>query len=328
VNIVVVGAGAVGSVIATDLARAGDEVTLLVRPDAVPETGRVKTQVEEADREVRWAILPAAGAIAEPPDLVILCVKAPDLAAATHPLAGHIGDAPMLALHAAPEGDAVVQSALGRPIFGGIFTGGAEYLAPGMARVVAPALALDPAAPPPPEALAALRRALPVTLDAPLADLRWAHVLLSLPQALSALVDSSLAQLVDDRYVAGLSATLLTEAARVFAKAGVTPAAMPGVEMSKLRRLHAMPGLFAGRVARQELHALAARAPLADPLLQSLRRRRPTEIDALPGTIARLGRQHAVPTPITDRLIETIHRVEGAGAFLPLDTLRQTMGRP
>jgi 2-dehydropantoate 2-reductase len=289
VNIVVVGAGAVGSVIATDLARAGDEVTLLVRPDAVPETGRVKTQVEEADREVRWAILPAAGAIAEPPDLVILCVKAPDLAAATHPLAGHIGDAPMLALHAAPEGDAVVQSALGRPIFGGIFTGGAEYLAPGMARVVAPALALDPAAPPPPEALAALRRALPVTLDAPLADLRWA---------------------------------------RVFAKAGVTPAAMPGVEMSKLRRLHAMPGLFAGRVARQELHALAARAPLADPLLQSLRRRRPTEIDALPGTIARLGRQHAVPTPITDRLIETIHRVEGAGAFLPLDTLRQTMGRP
>ncbi len=326
-NIVVVGAGAVGSVIATDLARAGEEVTLLVRPAALPEAGRLKTQVTEPGHEDRWAILPAVSALSETPDLVILCVKAPDLAAATASLVGLIGDAPVVALHAAPEGDATVQAALGRPITSGIFTGSAEYVAPGVARVVAPALALDPGAVPAPAGVAALARALPVARTAPLTDVRWAHVLLSLPQAISALVNMPLAMLEDDRYAAGLSTTLLTEAARVYAKAGITPAAVPGVDMGKLRRLHTMPGIFAGRVVRQEMHIFHSSATLIDPLLQSLRRQRPTEIDTLHGAVARLGQQHGVPTPALTRLSELVHRIEGTGTFLPLDSVRQAMGR-
>lgn len=325
-NIVVVGAGAVGSVIATDLARAGEEVTLLVRSDALPEAGRLKTQVTEPEKDPRWAILPAVSALTETPDLVILCVKAPDLAAAAS-LVGRIGDAPVVALHAAPEGDATAQAALGRPIISGIFTGSAEYSAPGVARVVAPALALDPGAGTAPAGLAALDRALPVARTAPLAEVRWTHVLLSLPQAISALVNMPLDMLEDDRYVAALSTTLLTEAARVYAKAGITPAAVPGVDLGKLRRLHTMPGIFAGRVVRQEMHIFHGRATLVDPLLQSLRRQRPTEIDALHGAVARLGQQHGVPTPAITRLIELLHRIEGTGTFLPLDSVRQSMGR-
>jgi len=45
-------------------------------------------------------------------------------------------------------------------------------------------------------------------------------------------------------------------------------------------------------------------------MLQSLRSGRRTEIDALNGAIARLGRQHGVPTPTNDAVVRLVHYLE------------------
>ena len=324
-NIVVLGGGAVGSVIATELARAGEEVTLLVRAQAMPATGTLKITVEDADHETRWAIVPVISTITETPDLVILCVKAPDLESATAMLVEHIGDTPVVALHAAPQGDAIVSRTLGRASSSGVFLGRAEYVQPGHVRVSQPQIALAATLPGAAASVAAFTRAITAVHTADLPALRWALVLANLPQAIAALVNQPLSTLTEDRTTQALATTLLIEASRVFAKAGIVPANLPPLDIAKLCRLHSMPGFFASRVVHQEPAFFQWRGPLIDPLLQSLRRQRPTEIDALHGEIVRLGQQHGVPTPTTAQLVEVMHGIERSGTFLTVATLKHAM---
>jgi 2-dehydropantoate 2-reductase len=326
VQILVVGAGAVGSVVATSLARAGEEVSLLVRPAAVPESGRLKTQIDVLDHEPQWAIVPVASEVAEPPDCILLCVKAPDFAAAASALAPVPASIPVMALHAAPTGDEVLASALRRPVIGGIFGGSAAWLAPGCARVLAPRLQLARAAEQVPGVVAMLQRALPITVVEEIVSTRWAHLFATLPQAVGALVNRPLAEIAEDRTVQHLATALWTEAARVFAKADI-PLTLPDYDLGRLGRLHATLGIFTGRVVRQESALLLTRGDLPDPLLQSLRRRQPTESDALHGALVRLGAQMGLPTPATARMVELLARVATTGTFLTIDQMRQAIGR-
>lgn len=325
-QILVVGAGAVGSVVATSLARAGEEVSLLVRPEAVPESGRLKTQVETRDQESQWAILPAAAEILDPPDCIFLCVKAPDLASAASMLSQVASHVPVVALHAAPKGDATIAEALHRPALGGIFGGSAALLAPGNVRSDAPRLLLARTVAQMPNVIEMLQHALPVTLVDDITHIRWAHLFATLPQTIGALVNRPLAEIAEDRTVQQFATTIWTEAARVFAKTDI-PLELPAYDLARLRRLHATLGIFTGRVVRQESGLLLMRGDLPDPLLQSLRRGQPTEVEALYGALARLGTQVGVPTPATARIMELVQRVATTGTFFTIDQVRQALGR-
>lgn len=321
-NIVVVGGGAVGSLVATDLARAGEEVTLLVRPQAMPPTGTLKTQVAELGHEARWAILPVISTLTEAPDLVILCVKAPDFMDAAG-LLSVASASPILALHAAPMGDALLASALGRAVTGGVFLGSAEYGQAGQTQVARPRVALAADAPQSLRDLCA--RALPTETATDLAATRWALALVDLPSALAALVNHAWVDLAGDRTAQGISITLLMEASRVFAKAGIAPANLPETDLARLRKLHSVPGIFVARAVHQESALFQRRGSLPLPLLQSLRRQRPTEIDALYGELARLGARHGVPTPTIARLVEVAQGIERTGTFIAADKLKQAL---
>jgi 2-dehydropantoate 2-reductase len=325
-NITIVGTGAVGSVVAVALARADADVTALLRPDAVAESGSSHMQVTGSAGEPQWAIVPSVADLTEQPDVVILCVPAHELAQASMTLAHLPAHIPVLALHAAPEADAGAQQALGRRIIGGTFTGQAEYMGPGQARAVNAGLALDPAINEHPAVLASLRSALPVTLAA-IAPLRWARLLVDLPQAIGAVVDQPFSALATERQVAALTLQLLTEATRTLATAGLTPSDLPDVDMGRLRKLHTVPGLFANGALKRESAVFPGERALPASLWQRLRRRRTTEVDALHGAIVRLGAEVGVPTPIHARLVEAMHAVTSRGTFLSLDEMKRALSR-
>ena len=82
-NILIVGAGAIGTALAVSLARGGAEVTLGVRPGRVPEGGALKVMLHnDANGAEQWAILPAVDRVAAEHDLVVLAVRSFDLVAA------------------------------------------------------------------------------------------------------------------------------------------------------------------------------------------------------------------------------------------------------
>ncbi|MBA3826157.1 MAG: NAD(P)-binding domain-containing protein, partial [Ktedonobacterales bacterium] len=100
-NIIIVGAGAIGSVVTVALARAGADVTALLRPDAVAESTSLRMQVAALGGAQQWAIVPIAATLSEEPDLVILCVPAHTLADACMVLAHLPAHIPVVALHGA-----------------------------------------------------------------------------------------------------------------------------------------------------------------------------------------------------------------------------------
>lgn len=341
-KILVVGAGAIGSVFATALARADAEVTLLVRTNDVPPAGSVRLSVEDDhETEQRWAIIPVVSEVSEAPDLVILAVKTHNVTEAAQTIAPHIGNAPVLTTQIGPRGDVLAGAVLGTErIISCVPWFAATLREPGHARItgdghlylgvpqVTEGYTHATTSPATIAALiAALTQTLPTTQVTDIVGRRWTRLLLCMPQALSASTNTPIAALLQDRRLTALSLTLIREATRVLESAGIDLAPLPGVTVDKVRRLHTMPSIFAARALRQQPLLFTAYEGMSNPTLQSLQRGRPSEIDYLNGEIVRLGIEHGVPTPANTRIVELIHTIEQSGSFLTLDALAKATSR-
>jgi len=74
----------------------------------------------------------------------------------------------------------------------------------------------------------------------------------------------------------------------------------------------------AGRVDRMKTSW-----PLLGSTLQSLRRKRSTEIDYLNGEVVELGKKTGIPTPLNAKIVELVHQVERTGTFFKVDEVRR-----
>ena len=63
--------------------------------------------------------------------------------------------------------------------------------------------------------------------------------------------------------------------------------------------------------------------PLLGSTLQSLRRKRPTEIDYLNGEVVELGKKTGMPTPLNAKIVELVHQVEQTGTFFNVEEVRR-----
>ncbi len=333
-KITVVGAGAIGSVLATALARAGEEVTLLVRAQDVPPAGSLKLSVIDGqDAGQRWAIIPVVSALAESPDLIILAVKTHNVEEAAWTVVPHLGDALIMTTQTGPRGDIIAGSVLGpERLISCIPWFTAVLQEPGHATIAGEGylyigVTHDQPAPPADRVqrvLDLLNAAIPTKLIPNITALRWTKLLLVIPQAISASTNTPVSELLHDRRLVNLGVLLLREATRVIAKAEIELAPLPGVDVAKLKRFHSVPGMFAAHAFRQQPFLLTAQET---PTLQSLRRGRPSEIDYLNGEIVRLGAEHGVPTPANARIVELIHAIERSGSFLSVDALAKATSR-
>lgn len=324
-KIAIVGAGAIGSVLATMLQDAGEEVTMLVRDSTVPEGGSIRLQYEDAASTTsHWAIVPVVGRLAEEPDLVILAVKTHDISAAATAIAPYINRAPVLTTQIGPRGDILAGVVVGNDrIISGIPWFDAILVEPGHARILGtPNLYIGYA----PEHLvndtlraiaAALNRALPTTITPHVANFRWARLTLTIPHAISAATNMPLTELMQDNRVFHIALTMMREATKVLEVAQISlMSSGQNNNLQKLQRLHAMPSFFAARFLRS-IHLLSEDADEnRSPTLQSLLRKRLSEIDYLNGEIVRLGSEYAIPTPANSRIVTLIHAIEQTGAFV------------
>jgi len=84
------------------------------------------------------------------------------------------------------------------------------------------------------------------------------------------------------------------------------------------RLIEWLPLRLAASVVAAKARRMETQWPLLGSTLQSLQRRRPTEIDYLNGEVVRLGRQLGVATPLNAIMVEMVHQVEQTGRFWTL----------
>lgn len=140
-NILIIGGGAIGSLLAARLAAAGHAITLLDRPQTAATLRANGVRLVEADGRV---LAPALQIVSASPelfthtrfDLAVLAVKAFDTTAAIEPLRPYFPAAtPLLSVQNGVGNEALLAERLSAPILAGSLTTPVEVLAPGHVRV-------------------------------------------------------------------------------------------------------------------------------------------------------------------------------------------------
>lgn len=306
--VLVIGAGALGSLLGGRLADAGRRVTLFTRRAehvaAIRERGLA---IEERDGRVTTRRLAATADATEAggADLAVVTVKAHDTRAALEPFRGRLGaEGTVLSLQNGLGNDAAIRAALGPDIrlILGATASGATLLGPGRVRdggagpttIGYPGRAPDARLARVAATLGAAGWA--ATTAARIADALWAKLLVNAAinplAALTGLPNGVLPARPD---LAELMRAVLAEAAAVARAEG------------------AAAGTETGDEAFARVRAVcAATAVNRSSMLQDLDAGRRTEIGAINGAIAALGARHGLATPLNAALVALVRGREAA----------------
>jgi 2-dehydropantoate 2-reductase len=321
VRVAVIGAGAVGGLLAALLDRAGHEVAVTARGEHLAAI-RAEGLVLDGGYGTHVARVTAAETLAEAPELAILATKAQDaetaLRANAHVLGGGV---PLLVVQNGLGGIRVAREVLpDAALLGGLALFATSYLSPGRITVTAALpIVIGAADGTPPDVLdrvaGILREALPVEVVDDLEGAQWTKLLVNHVNALPAITGLSVQQTVADPRLRRVLAASLRETVRLANALGIRFATLQGFPA------WALPWLGRGPLALTALmpRVLARRmgdVPNPGSTLQSLRRGQLTEIDFLNGAVVRTAREHGREAPINAALVDLVHEVERTGVFL------------
>ena len=322
-RVAVIGAGAVGGLLAALLDRAGHDVTVTargahlvaIRADGLVLDGGYGSHVARVD-----AAETLAEARSETPEFAILATKAQDADAALRANAAALQGVPLLVVQNGLGGIRVAHEVLPQaPLLGGLALFATSYLAPGRITVTAALPLVLGAADGTPRAVldavaAVLREALPIEIVESLEGAQWTKLLVNHVNALPAITGLSVQQTVADDGLRRVLAGSLRETVRIANRIGIRFTGLQGIPGWILPWLGRGPLWVAER-----LPILLARrmgdVPNPASTLQSIRRGQLTEIDFLNGAVVRVAREHGLDAPINAALVELVHEVERTGEF-------------
>lgn len=325
-GIVVVGAGAIGLLVAGRLAQAGAPVTLLARPGVAAALAQQGLRISQAGVPAQIvaplpAIVTPGALVGGPPDLAIVCVKGYDTAGALPTLAelqpraivtlqNGIGNEELLAVRFGAD-----------QIISGAITTSVEVEAPGQIAV-AKAGGIGLAAMTPggraaaAQAAQALRQAgFALSEHADYRALKWSKALLNmLGNATAAILDMSVAEVYADPRLLAVERQAFNEALAVMRRRGIRPINLPRYPAAVLAL--AMRWLPAPALDPLLRRVVAGGRGAKPPSLQlDLARGNPrSEGEFLYGAVARAAASAGLAAPVNQALWATLQSIASGQA--------------
>lgn len=319
-HVTVIGAGAVGGVLAALLDRAGHTVSVTARGEHA-EAMRTAGLLLTGGFGDHVASVKLVERVRADADLVLVTTKAGDTAEALRNARVPTG-CPALVVQNGLLGEDITRAALPEsPVAVGLVLFAASLVGPGQVTVTGAAPMVvggdsDAVA----TALAVLDGALPdpVAVSPDIAGAQWTKLVINQVNALPAITGLSVQDTVADDQLRGVLAAGMVETARVGRALAVAWQPIGHVDAAAVIPL--VQDGDAGLGAGEELARMLARGmgnvPNPASMLQSIRRGRTTEVDAINGAIVEHGARAGVPTPVSAALRDLVHEVERSGAFL------------
>jgi 2-dehydropantoate 2-reductase len=308
VQVVVYGAGAVGSLVGARLHEAGVNVRLIGREahvDAIRANGLLVQGRDESHR-VR---LVATTTLDGTADIILLTVKSQDVQDACRVIAALHSDATVVTMQNGVRSDSEAADILGRDrIVGCVLNMSATYLEPGVIEQNTGAL-FQVGAPFPESAarvdavFALLSPAIKTELVPDIARARWTKLMANLNNAIMTITGLPIGKALRHKGLARLSIATIRE--------GVRTAQLGGFGLDQSRRarnfrlMATLPmslsyRLFGGRLAGN----FPPGSTYGPSTLQSLKRGSSSELDYLNGEIVTLGERIGRPTPYNRGLLD------------------------
>ena len=312
-EVAVLGAGAIGSLVGARLYQAGASVRLIGRPAHVAAIQQGGLLLRDNSSSERVAI-PATTSMASPVDLVLLTVKSQDVRDACQAIAQLPSTATVVTMQNGVRSDDEAAAALGRDrVVGCVLNVSATYLEPGVVEQNTAAL-LQVGAPfaesvervgPVVEILRSGVRTQPVPN---ITQARWTKLMANLNNAIMTITGLPIGTALRNRGLARLAIATIREGVKT-ARAGSKR--MDGSPRARAFRLMAaLPFEFSALIFGPRLAGgFPPDSQFGPSTLQSLKRGSSSELDYLNGEIVSLAERIGRPSPVNRALLETGRRV-------------------
>ena len=330
-NILIVGAGAIGSLVGGKLAQSGESVILVGRPSLAQAVHSAGLRLEEDGQIQRIDEVGVAVSIAEAYhlamdldiayDLAVVTVKSYDTAGVVDELRAALAESGMpppvmLSLQNGVGNEASMATLLGSErVIAGSITAPVSVLSPGHIRVDKPGYGIslaawDAAAPAANLAdvgAALARSGFRLTMHDNAQSMKWTKLLMNMVgNALCAILDETPQQVYADARMLDLEIAAWREALAVMARSGVRP-----INLGKYPLGILAPAIRWGPkgLLRMALRRIVggARGGKMPSLHMDLSRNKPqNEVAWLNGAVVRQGRAVGIPTPVNALLNDTL----------------------
>ncbi len=324
-KIAVIGAGAIGGLVAGYLKDKGEDVTLVGHPEAVKAIGEKGLRIQgiRGDFNLR---LEALARISAAPELVILATKTQDVAMALKDNLKAIQGAVVLTTQNGIRADEIASEYVPKEdIVSSIVMFGATSLEPGNivhnfegSWILARPFAKNDARTV--EISRVLSQAFPAIVAEDLKGMKCLKIFVNANNCIPAILGKSMQESFSDPQVSQVSIAIWKEGLKVMDKAGISLTSLPDFPLERLTKLASLPTVEAAKIFSGIMMNLS-KEPLYGSVLQSIKRGKPSEIDYINGEFVRLAEENNFSAPLNQKLAEMVHEVEKSGRFFTKEEL-------
>ncbi len=319
-KIAVIGAGAIGSLIAGYLKLKGEDIYLVGRREAVKAISENGLRISGIRGEFK-ADIGIYEMLVSKPDLVILATKTQDVASALKNNLSLLKDTLILTTQNGLQAERIAAEFIPKNnILSSIVMFGATYLEAGKVvhnfegswvlgnlfsegsdeRALSLSLVLD--------------EAFPTVISDDISGMKYLKIFVNANNCLAAILGVSMQEAFSDPQISRISINIWKEGFQVVSKAGAKLVSLPGFPVENVTRLISLPPAEAANIFSGIMSKLS-RDPLYGSILQSIKRGKPSEIDYINGEFVSLAEKCHLNAGLNKKLVEMVHEVEKTGRF-------------
>ncbi len=326
-NIAVIGGGAIGSLVAAYLHKSGEDVVLVGREEHVKVVNKKGLSIINSSGNENIKVR-AVTRLEEEYSLVIFATKTQDLEKAYDENNEFLESCLVLTTQNGVQADNILSSHFEPDqMFSSIVMFGATYMKPGEITFNFPGdwilgrsfKKLDAKTH---ELKEILRAAFPVVISEDIIGMKWLKLFVNFNNCLPAVIGKSMQETFSDMDLCRLSVRLLKEGVDIVQQAKIELVSLPDFSTEKILGLVNMPEDQAASIINQTLPGLS-KEPLYGSILQSIMRKKISEIDFINGEVVHMATQISQQAPLNDRIVGMVHQVENNGKYFKIEEIKQ-----
>jgi len=324
-KIAVIGAGAIGSLIAGYLKLNNENVFLVARSDALRAIKKDGLRISGVRGDFKVEI-PSGEQLESSPELAILATKTQDLDAAIARNLNFLNGSIVLTTQNGISADGIATKYIPKEsLLISIVMFGATYLEP--ARVVhnfegkwVLGSAFQNSDPHITRIRPTLEKVFPTVVSPDIAGMKYLKIFVNANNCIPAILGMSMQEAFSDIDTGKIALAIWREGLNVVNKSGRKLVSLPDFPLERLTKLSGMPDAEAAKIFCGIMTGLS-KEPLYGSILQSIKRARPSEIDYINGEFVRMAKDHGSEAPLNAKLTEMVHQVERTGIFFSREDL-------
>lgn len=324
-KIAVIGAGAIGGLVAGYLKSKGEDVSVVARPEAakaIQEKGLAISGVR-GDFDVA---IDASERLDYNPGLAILCTKTQDIAAALEANRSFLKDTIILTTQNGVRADEIVSKYFAKDkIISSIVMFGSTMIAPAEIVhnfegkwIIGSIFGANGARAE--EIAKVLNHIFPVQLSDELKGMKYLKVFVNANNCIPAVLGKSMQECFSDIEISKISIGIWKEGLGIVQKSGIKLVSLPDFPLERMIQLASAPTEIAAKIYSGIMTNLS-KAPLYGSILQSIKRGKASEIDYINGEFVHLAKENNLAAPLNEKLVEMVHEVEQSKKFFSKEDL-------